>query len=481
MITPTLNELQTKNKKSYTIYTELFSDFHTPISVIYKLKQKSKKCFLLESVTGSENWGRYSFIGFEPKETLVAKNSKIYIDDVLVEKDIIEVIIERLSIYSNSDNDNLPPFTGGYVGYFAYDSISYFEEAIKMTSDKVIDNNDIELQLYDTIIAFDHLKKKIFIIKNILSDSLEKNYKQGVLEINAIKEILNETVIFKDNKVEIGEFSSNHTMEEFCNNVTTAKHHIKEGDVFQVVLSQRFSADIKGDLFNTYRMLRTINPSPYMFYFISNDLEIAGASPETLVHVVKDKVKTFPIAGTRRRGIDREEDNALEKELLADEKELAEHNMLVDLGRNDCGKVCEFGTVQVKNYKKINRFSKVMHITSEVEGTLRKELTSLDALKAIIPAGTLSGAPKIMACNLIDKYEPSKRGLYGGAIGYINFDLDMDMCITIRTAIKLDNQVHVQAGGGIVMDSDEVSEYNESVFKASAMIQAIKTANKVGE
>jgi len=459
----------------------MFSDFHTPISVLYKLKQKSTKCFLLESVTGSENWGRYSFIGYEPKEELVVTSGSIYINGTKTEGSIEEIIKRQLAPYSQETTSDLPPFTGGYVGYFSYDAISYFEKAIKMKSEKVLQTNDVELLLFETIIAFDHLKKKIYIMKHIRDDNLYLNYHNGKQEIYDIKNIINAETTFKNTKTIVGEFTPNMSEETFCNNVIKAKHRIKEGDIFQVVLSQRFSADIKGDLFNTYRMLRTINPSPYMFYFISDDLEVAGASPETLVHVVDRNVKTFPIAGTRKRGKTEAEDTALEKELLQDEKELAEHNMLVDLGRNDCGKVCEFGSVKVQDYMKINRFSKVMHITSSVEGVLKKEYTSLEALKAIIPAGTLSGAPKIMACNIIDEYEPSRRGLYGGAIGYINFALDMDMCITIRTAVKLNNQVHVQAGGGIVMDSDPTLEYKESIYKASALIEAIKTANKVGE
>lgn len=479
MVIPALEHLMGKTK-SHIIYTELFSDFHTPISILDKLKKQSEHSFLLESVNETENWGRYSYIGYEPRKSVVVKDGQTYINGETTNKPVEDAIKSELTKYAYTKQTGLPPFTGGFVGYFSYDSIQYFEKAIKMRKPKAYDASDIELLLFDVVIAFDHLKKKIFVMKNILSDNLEQNYREGATEIKVIVDLIQTGYHPKFQPTDIGEFKPNMSKPDYCKKVLKAKQRIREGDIFQVVLSQRFSAPIKGDLFNTYRYLRTINPSPYMFYFISSDIEVAGASPETLVHVVDNNVKTFPIAGTRHRGQTPEEDTALEKELLEDEKELAEHNMLVDLGRNDSGKVCEFGSVNVKDYMKVKRFSKVMHITSLVEGTLTFKRTSLDALKAIIPAGTLSGAPKIMACNIIDELEPTKRGLYGGAIGYINFNLDMDMCITIRTAVKYNDNVHVQAGGGIVNDSDPEAEYNETIYKASAMIEAIKSANKVG-
>ncbi len=454
-------------------YKTMFSDFHTPISVLYKLKQHHQQVFLLESVDSGEKWGRYSYLGFNPKTTIRLTNKLLYVNNELTTKPIQEVITTALSDYQKPSNSNLPLFTGGLVGYFAYDSVSYFESSISINSVKDIDNDDVLLLLFDKVIAFDHLQKKIYLIENI-------EHKEDS-ELEELEQLINSNIPYKFTETKVSNFVSNTTEEQFCNNVLEAKRRIYEGDIFQVVLSQRLSATIQGDLFNTYRNLRTINPSPYMYYFNYNDLEVAGASPETLVKVENNVVTTFPIAGTRRRGKSNEEDIALEKELLLDEKELAEHNMLVDLGRNDCGKVCEFGSVEVKDYMKIERFSKVMHITSKVEGILQKNLLSIDALASILPAGTLSGAPKIMACNIIDSLESKRRGLYGGAIGYIDFDLNLDMCITIRTAIKKGNKVHVQAGAGIVYDSVPINEYNECLYKASAMIESIKNCNKVGE
>lgn len=338
----------------------------------------------------------------------------------------------------------------------------------------------MDLMLFDKVIAFDNVRQKIILIVNIFLAEPETEYNRAVMELNQLAGLL------KDGKKKeepagrlVGEVKPLFGRETYCEMVERAKNHIHEGDIFQIVLSNRLSAGFEGSLFNTYRVLRTINPSPYMFYFSGTDVEVAGASPETLVKLEDGMLHTFPLAGTRPRGKTEEEDKALEGELLSDEKELAEHNMLVDLGRNDLGKISRFGTVQVEKLHSIERFSHVMHIGSTVRGEIRQECDGLDAIEAVLPAGTLSGAPKIRACQLIGELENNKRGIYGGAIGYIDFTGNMDTCIAIRIAYKKNGKVFVRSGAGIVADSVPEKEYEECINKAKAVMDALKLAEEV--
>ena len=333
--------------------------------------------------------------------------------------------------------------------------------------------------LFDKVIAFDHLRQKIILIVNMPLDEPETGYNKAVMELNQLVELLRngEKKNEPGGKL-LGEVTPLFNKEQFCGMVEKAKHHIREGDIFQIVLSNRLSAPFEGSLLNTYRMLRTINPSPYMFYFSGTDVEVAGASPETLVKLENSVLHTFPLAGTRPRGRTDEEDKALEAELLADEKELAEHNMLVDLGRNDLGKISKFGTVQVEKLHSIERYSHVMHIGSTVRGEIDDNHDALDAIEAVLPAGTLSGAPKIRACQLIGELENNKRGIYGGAIGYIDFTGNMDTCIAIRIAYKKNGKVFVRSGAGIVADSVPEKEFEECLNKAKSSLKALELAQE---
>ncbi|MEE1007143.1 MAG: anthranilate synthase component I family protein, partial [Acutalibacteraceae bacterium] len=335
------------------------------------------------------------------------------------------------------------------------------------------------LMLFDKVIAFDNVKQKIVLIVNMPLNNPEKEYEKAVEELKRLADLLRNG----DRKKEVGgrllgEVTPLFNREQYCRMVEKAKHHIKEGDIFQIVLSNRLSAPFKGSLLNTYRILRTINPSPYMFYFSGTDVEVTGASPETLVKLEDGVLHTFPLAGTRPRGKTEEEDKELEKGLLADKKELAEHNMLVDLGRNDLGKISKLGTVKVEKLHSIERYSHVMHIGSTVRGEIRDGCDGLDAVEAVLPAGTLSGAPKLRACQLIGELENNKRGIYGGAIGYIDFTGNTDTCIAIRIAYKKNGKVFVRSGAGIVADSDPNKEFEECINKAKAVVNALRLAGE---
>ena len=369
--------------------------------------------------------------------------------------------------------------TGGFVGYFGYDFVQYCEPSLQFDPAKATDFPDFDLMLFDKIVAFDHLKQKLFIIVNVRTDNLEVNYAKAEREITAVEALLSSSVAQRPFiAAKLGEVKSNQSKDLYAANVQKCKKYIKNGDVFQIVYSQKFTADYDQDLFNAYRILRTTNPSQYMVLMKNDDVEIAGSSPETLVKVNGHEITTMPIAGTRPRGATEELDQALEKELLSDAKEIAEHNMLVDLGRNDVGRVSEFGTVKVLDYLEIKKFSHVMHITSRVTGRLRADKDCLDALQSVFPAGTLSGAPKIRACQIIDELEPQRRGIYGGGMGYIDFGGNMDICITIRTMVKRAGKVYIQAGGGIVADSVIDNEFAETVNKAGACMKALRETAK---
>jgi anthranilate synthase component 1 len=461
------------------ISMEIFSDMVTPIDVLKKLMAVSKHCFILESAEDTKNWGRYTFLGYDPKIEITCLNGSLKIttsEDVksFQVDNPDKYILEILDKHKGAKIEGLPPFTGGLVGYFAYDYAKYAEPSLKLDAPDKEYFQDVDLMLFDKVIAFDHYKQKIVLIVNINVENIKAEYKSGVEKLDDLKSMIKNGVPQQPEKAKVkSELKSLFTKNEYCEMVKKAKEHIKEGDIFQVVLSNRFEADFEGSLFDTYRVMRTINPSPYMFYFSGSDLEIAGASPETLVKLHDGKLFTYPLAGTRPRGKDDDEDSALEKELLADEKELAEHNMLVDLGRNDLGKISKFGTVKVEKYMSILRFSHVMHIGSTVSGEISEGKTGLDAINAILPAGTLSGAPKIRAMQIINELERNKRGIYGGAVGYLDFTGNMDTCIAIRIVYKKKGKVFIRCGAGIVADSNPESEYQECVNKSKAAQNAL--------
>jgi len=457
----------------------MYADTVTPIEVLRKLKAVSQHCFILESAEDSKNWGRYTFLGFDPKLLITCFNGVMSIigeETTTFETTNPNAHIQKiLEQYKSVKLDYLPPFTGGLVGYFSYDYAKYAEPSLKLDAHDNERFQDIDLMLFDKVIAFDHYRQRIVLIVNILAENLDAEYEKGTAQLESLKNLIRTGAADRIAAPRIkSEFKALFTKDAFCQMVDKAKYHIKEGDIFQVVVSNRFEADFEGSLFDAYRVLRTINPSPYMFYFSGTDLEIAGASPETLVKLQNGKLFTFPLAGTRPRGADDQEDIALEKELLADEKELAEHNMLVDLGRNDLGKISKFGTVKVEKYMSVLRFSHVMHIGSTVSGEILEGKTGLDAINAVLPAGTLSGAPKIRAMQIINELEQNKRGIYGGAIGYLDFTGNMDTCIAIRIAYKKNGKVFIRAGAGIVADSKPESEYQECLNKSKAVQNALE-------
>lgn len=460
---------------------EIYADIVTPITLLRRLKEIDNRYYLLESVEGGKQWGQYSFLGVSPLLQISCKDGVVRMKSVAMvteqKQDAYEALGNLIAQYHSPSIPGMPSFTGGLVGYFSYEMIGYAEPKLHL---KKSDFDDYKLMLFDKVIAYDHLKQKISVIANYRSEDGEKGYKKALLEIEKMIHLIQDTTpLAKEQADQNVEFTCNLSKEEYCNMVEQTKHYIREGDIFQGVISRRFEADYKGSLINTYRVLRTTNPSPYMYFIGCEDMEIAGTSPETMVKLVNGKLTTFPVAGTRKRGETTEQDVALETELLDDKKECAEHNMLVDLARNDIGRLAQFGTVEVEEYMKIHRFSKVMHIASTVVGQIRKDKDGCDTIKAMLPAGTLSGAPKFRACEIIDELEPVARGVYGGAIGYLDFSGNLDVCIAIRTAIKKGEKVYVQAGAGIVADSVPESEYMECANKAGAVIEAVKCAAEV--
>lgn len=459
---------------------EILSDFTTPIETMRILKNVSTHCYMLESAQANETWGRYTFLGFDPKLEITCIDGEMKIGNLKIKTDSpSEYIRQVLADYKSPRFEYLPSFTGGLVGYFSYDYLGYSEPAVRCKTEDTEDFQDVDLMLFDKVIAFDHLRQKIILIVNMSLDDIEVGYNKAVMELKQLAELLRNGEKKKEpNGKLLGEVTPLFDKEEFCGMVEKAKNYIREGDIFQIVLSNRLSAPFEGSLLNTYRMLRTINPSPYMFYFSGTDVEIAGASPETLVKLKSGVLHTFPLAGTRPRGTTEQEDKALETELLSDKKELAEHNMLVDLGRNDLGKISKFGTVQVEKLHSIERYSHVMHIGSTVKGEIREEYDALDAIEAVLPAGTLSGAPKIRACQLIGELENNKRGIYGGAIGYIDFTGNMDTCIAIRIAYKKNGKVFVRSGAGVVADSNPEKEFEECINKAKSSLKALELAQE---
>lgn len=501
---------------------EFFADELTPLMVLRRLQNVSRHCYLLESVENSTE-GRYTFLGFDPSMEITCKDGHMRItakdEDELTGLDAVAgaflqdastvesqeatgnketnareatkfvlefdttdpnpVIRAILTHHKSPRKKELPPFTGGLVGYFSYDYLKYAEPTLRLDAPDEEGFNDIDLMLFDKVIAFDNLKKKLVLIANARTEQGEAGIAAAKAELATMKNVvLNGKAAPRQGGKVTSEFRQLFDEQDFCNVVEQAKKRIHEGDIFQVVLSNRLDADFEGSLLDTYRVMRTTNPSPYLFFLASDDIEMAGASPETLVKLDGDTLRTFPLAGTRPRGTTTEEDARIEAELLADEKELAEHNMLVDLGRNDIGKLSRYGTVQVENYLSIQRFSHVMHIGSTVSGQIAPGKDALDALSSVLPAGTLSGAPKLSACQIINDLERCKRGVYGGAIGYLDFAGNMDMCIAIRLVFKKNGRVFVRSGAGIVADSVPENEYRETINKAAAVRLALETAQE---
>ncbi len=462
------------------VTTELLSDFITPIEALKILKRQSDHCYLLESVGADMKWGRYTFLGFEPKLCITCTDGELTVGDRQFHTTSpSDTIRELLAGHKSPRLSGLPPFTGGLVGYFSFDYLSYSEPQVRCPSVDTEGFRDVDLMLFDKVIAFDHLRQKIILIVNMTLSEGDAGYDRAAAELDRLRQLLltGEKVRETGGRL-LGEITPLFDRKAYCEMVERAKHYIREGDIFQIVLSNRLNAPFEGSLLDTYRLLRTINPSPYMFYFSGTDMEVAGASPETLVRLEDGVLHTFPLAGTRPRGRNEAEDRQLTAELLQDEKELAEHNMLVDLGRNDLGRISRFGTVEVERLRDVLYFSHVMHIGSTVRGVIREDRDALDAIEAVLPAGTLSGAPKIRACELIGELEQNKRGIYGGAIGYIDLTGNMDTCIAIRIVYKKDDQVYVRSGAGIVADSVPETEYEESLNKAKASLTALHMAQE---
>lgn len=460
---------------------EILADDITPIEALRAFRAVSDRCYLLESVVGRERRGRYTFLGFEPSLAVTCTDGRMTIGDTTFHTDDPSARIrEILNRYRSPRIEGMPPFTGGLVGYFAFEYLKYAEPTVRRDVDNPHGLRDLELMLFDKVVAFDNVRQTVTLIVNMpLDGDLEAAYNQAVTELDRLERLLREGERWRNGEGRLtGPITALFSRDQFRAMVERAKTHIHEGDIFQIVPSNQLSAPFEGSLLDTYRVLRVTNPSPYMFYLSGTDIEIAGASPETLVRLENGVLHTFPLAGTRPRGTSDEEDLRLERELLADPKELAEHNMLVDLGRNDLGRVSRFGSVQVERLRDIERYSHVMHIASNVRGELREDCDALDAIAAVLPAGTLSGAPKIRACQLIGEMEGVKRGVYGGAIGYLDFTGNMDVCIGIRIAFAQDGRVFVRAGAGIVADSVPDNEYQECLNKAGATLDALRIAGE---
>jgi anthranilate synthase component 1 len=489
------------------IYAEVLADLETPVSAFLKVAREPWS-FLLESVEGGQHIARYSFIGAEPYLTLrfdqgIASAVQGGYKQTLPYTDPLRVLHSYLSAYRPVRLPDLPRFVGGAVGYFSYETVCAFERLPRPEKRGYAMPEGL-WQFVDTLLVFDHLRHKIKVLTHVHLDDpdLEGAYRRAAARIEALierlrqplpihnqalpasgRELPDHTFSFVANydpwpldAPEPVAVASNVTRDEYMRRVEVAKEYIAAGDIFQVVPSQRFSRPVRVHPFAIYRALRTINPSPYMFYLHTPEGDLVGASPELLVRVEEGVVTTHPIAGTRRRGKDPEEDARLAQELLADEKERAEHLMLVDLGRNDLGRVSEPGTVRVSSFMEVEKFSHVMHLVSHVTGKLRSDMTALDALRAVFPAGTVSGAPKIRAMEIIAELEGEQRGVYAGAVGYVGFNGDLDTCIALRTMVVKDGIAYVQAGGGVVADSDPAAEYEESCNKAAALLRAIDAA-----
>ncbi len=482
---PDSNEFKKLSKKfNYIpIFSKISKQGHTPVSVYRNLKSASNS-FLLESVEGSKNVARFSFIGINPQKVIKTGDKEEY-----SKVNPLEILEDSIENINQPNIRGLPKFNGGAVGYLGYDSVPWFEASLQeawsrqASLDTESDGDDeAAFMLFDTVLAFDHVAHRILIISNARvskGDDRPALYQFACAKMTFLEKELERTLSQSEplNKAKL-ETTSNLSQKSFESSVKTAQSHIFEGEIFQIVLSRRFQTELTADPFTVYRALRHINPSPYMYFMRMGRTVIVGASPEMLVRVEDKKVETHPIAGTRPRGLDVWEDERLGEELKADEKERAEHVMLVDLGRNDLGRVCEYGTVRVPQFMRLERYSHVMHLVSKVEGRLADGKDQLDALAACFPAGTVSGAPKVRAMELITQLEPTHRGIYAGAIGYLDFAGNLDCCIGIRTITIRDGRASIQSGAGIVADSVPESEFKETEDKAKAMMRAIEMAHR---
>jgi anthranilate synthase component 1 len=470
------------------VYETMTADMLTPVLAYLKIRGKGKMSFLLESVEGSVNLARFSFIGSDPQKVIRNKGSKIEIttgeSTEILNENIFNYLKDSLASINQSKIEGLPDFTGGIVGYVGYENISLIEPELVLT-ENTSDQFDSCLGLFNTILAFDHFTHQIILISNIdLRDysSLESAFKSAKDKIANLRILLQKPLEYLSDFKLLTEPDDNFNFQEFNQLVKNAKENIVEGDIFQIVLSKKFRTEYSGDLINVYRALRIINPSPYMYYLeCPGNFTVVGTSPEDLIKVKEGKAQLLPIAGTRRRGKTQEEDILLEKELINDPKEIAEHTMLLDLGRNDLGKVCKYETVKVVQQMEIQKYSHVMHLVSKIEGVLDEQFDAIDAFKACFPAGTVTGAPKIKAMELINKYEKSYRNVYAGAIGYFDFSGNLDTCIAIRTLFATETEIVWQAGAGIVADSSSEMEAREIRNKAAVIINALKYAEVIDE
>jgi len=486
---PSLDEVEAlaRHGTVIAVHKEILGDLLTPAAAFLRIAQGKSRVFLLESVEGGERLARYSFLGWDPFLVVRGKGDEIVseaLGEVTAEKrNPYDKLREIARMYRSAPMDGLPPFLAGGVGYFGYDLVRQCERLPSTASDD-LGVDDFCVMYFSTILAFDHLRHRIHILANILNPQGGRNLAAGYADarrrIEQIEKRLAAPISLPAPAPcgRVPEAVSNLDEARYCAHVEKAKSYIRAGDVFQVVLSQRLAMKISCDPFDIYRALRFINPSPYMFFLRTEKICLAGASPEMLVKVRGRRLEYGPIAGTRPRGPTPEEDARLERELLADAKERAEHVMLVDLGRNDVGRVCEFGSVRVTDLMRVEKYSHVMHLVSSIEGHLRPEVDCFDALAACLPAGTVSGAPKVRAMEIIEELEPCRRGIYGGAVGYVDFSGNLDTCIALRTLVIKDGIAYVQAGGGIVADSHPEREREESMHKARALVRAVEFAHQ---
>jgi len=477
---PSLEEVKKLQSQGNVIpvYKSVIADFLTPVSAFLKLEKDRSNAFLLESVEGGETIARYSFLGGDPFMVLRYRDGQ-----GVQPAEFMQNLRATMERFKSVKLPNLPPFTGGAVGYFGYDMVRTTEE-IPNTGRDELGIDDAVLMFYKTVLAFDHLRHQIHIISNVVVDEtkepIEVQYNKAVEEIGQIESILRSPLeappVTRNGKDAL--VRSNFDKKDYLQAVAKAKEYIAAGDIFQVVLSQRFEVDLPASPFDIYRALRIVNPSPYMYFLKMPDTSIVGSSPEMLVKIHDRELEYRPIAGTLPRGKDEAEDDANAEKLSADEKERAEHIMLVDLGRNDLGRVSKYGSVRVEDLMFIERYSHVMHLVSSLKGELRDDVDRWDALMACFPAGTVSGAPKVRAMEIIDELEPTKRGVYAGAIMYVDFSNNLDSCISIRTLVVRGNKGYIQAGGGLVADSVAENEYQETVNKSRALIRAINLAQR---
>ncbi|HLW81987.1 MAG TPA: anthranilate synthase component I [Candidatus Acidoferrales bacterium] len=468
------------------VYETMTADLLTPVAAYLRLARAAKYSCLLESVEGGENIGRYTFLGVNPAEIFHSRGRACVVESKngceAFEANPIAALRARVARYKPVRIAGLPPLVGGAIGYFAYDMVRLMER-IPSTGADELQLDDAVLMFFHGLVAFDHVQHRIWIVQNVFTEgpgSLKQKYNEAAREITRIRRQLERPLpkLPKRNHRAAPRFTSNFTRAAYIAAVNKAKEYIRAGDIFQVVPSQRFSARASADPFEIYRALRVVNPSPYLYFLRLADVAVVGSSPEMLVKVQGRDAFYRPIAGTLPRGRDEHEDQQFETKLLTDPKERAEHIMLVDLGRNDLGRVCEYGSVKVDRLMFVERYSHVMHLVSSLRGKLRQNIDCLDALMACFPAGTLSGAPKIRAMEIIDELEPTRRGIYAGAILYLDFSGNLDSCIGLRTLVAKNGQVHIQAGGGVVADSVPEKEYQESVNKARALVIAVEMAHR---